>query len=444
MEEKFYKRGLILIFGLGILLRVVLFLVNPSLFADESALAINIYNKSFKELFGALDFLQASPVGFTIIVKSLITIFNPQSDYLRDLVLRIFPFISGMLSLPAFYYLVKLIFKENKKAILTSLFFLFFNPCAIAYCAQIKQYSTEMLISIILLIFFYKTVFLKDYKWWYSIVFAVCVWFSYSSFFILASGFLFISLKIVFAEVFYPMRAVWEVNFGFLDIHHPLRMLLRYGDMFANAKVVSAISGMVFFAVWIMYCLSKENDNKKYLFALPLLLTVIASIMHKYAIQARLILFVLPLFAIMLAEIKGRFANVLKTIIAVIMMISLFNYDVEPSGNCYSYAREIVKYLDENIQPDDKILMDTTVNDYNLYLKNRNFENEIVYLPVACFKKDLKECRDFIRELPAGQYYLLSLSYYVKELTNDFDTKELNVGFKPKRTKAIYFEKGDK
>ena len=109
MEEKFYKRGLILIFGLGILLRVVLFLVNPSLFADESALAINIYNKSFKELFGALDFLQASPVGFTIIVKSLITIFNPQSDYLRDLVLRIFPFISGMLSLPAFYYLVKLI-----------------------------------------------------------------------------------------------------------------------------------------------------------------------------------------------------------------------------------------------------------------------------------------------------------------------------------------------
>ncbi len=466
LEDKFYKRGLFLIFGLGVILRVLLFFINPSLFADESALVINIYNKSFFELFGALDFLQASPVGFTIIVKSLISIFNPQSDYLRDLVLRIVPFISGMLALPAFYYLVRLIFKENRKAVLTSLFFLFFNPCVIYYCAQIKQYSTEMLVSIILLTFFYKMVCNKEYKWWYALIFAISPWFSYSSFFILAVGFLavlisdrklfiksvipvflscliyyFVSLRFVFAETFLQMRAVWEVNLGFIDLHHPLRTLLRYGDSFANSKPISALSGFIFFAICLIYSFGREKYSKKLLFVLPIFLTLFASLLHKYAIQARLILFLMPLFAIAAASIRGRIADILKLVLALIMLYSIHSYDVEPSGNCYSYAREIVSYLEENIKDKDMILMDTTVNDYNMYLSKRNFNNKVVYLPVACFKKDLAECKQFIRELPEGDYYLLSLSYYVKELTEGFNTKDFEVGFKPKRTKVIYFEK---
>lgn len=50
MEDKSYKWGLILLFGVGIILRLVLFLQNPSLWGDEAALALNVCNKSYEQL----------------------------------------------------------------------------------------------------------------------------------------------------------------------------------------------------------------------------------------------------------------------------------------------------------------------------------------------------------------------------------------------------------
>lgn len=471
MEERKNILGLILIFGLAILLRIILFFQNPSLFADETALAINVYNKTYFELFRGLDFLQASPVGFTSIVKFLLNLFNPKSYYFQDLVLRILPFCSGILALPAFYYLSKIIFSNNKKNILISLCVLFFNPCVIAYCMQFKQYSTEMLISIILSIIFYKVTEFKVFNWWYIFIIALSPWFSYSSCFILAVGLLallvkkdwknlikisvpffisfviyyILSLKFVFADTYAAMRAIWELYYGFIDLFHPLRTLLRYGDLFANLKPLSALSGLIFFTVCFIYGCSKEALNKKILFLLPIILTIVASLMHKYAIQARLILFLMPLFAILIASIRGNVSKILKILLGVIMLFSMFNYDVEASGNCYSYSRDIIRYLEQNITPQDIILMDSTVNDYSLYLSKSRISNKRVFLQTACFKKNLAECKELIAKLPSGNYYLLSLSYYVKEITqnNGLEIKELDLGFKPKRTKAIYFIKED-
>ncbi len=465
LEDKFYKRGLFLIFGVGIILRLVLYLQNPSLWGDEAALAINVCNKSYKELFGGLDILQASPVGFTIIVKFLLNLFNPISDYWRDMLLRAVPFISGMLVLPVFYYLVKMIFKDNKKAILTALFFFILNHCAVVYTAQFKQYSTELLVSVILLVVFYKILVQEKYKWKYALVLAVTPWFSYSSFFVLASGFLcllikkrkecfklavpliisciiyyYASLKSVFAVNFSCMVSCWRDCYGFMDFHHPLRFLFKYGELFAVGKLFSGIAGFVFFAVCFKYLFSQDGYIKKSMLLLPLLFTVIASLMHKYAIQGRLILFLLPMFSIIMASLSHLY---LKSAMLLIICISIFVYS--PMEISYSYSRPLISYLKNNIKEDDIILLDHGYgfNEYDFYLGN-DFQNKKLYFTKnICTKRYINDCKEAVASLPAGNYYFLSSGYYVKEITDGLCVKELNVGFKPKRTKAIYFEKRD-
>lgn len=467
MSERLYKYGLAAIFVIGILLRLVLFIQNASLWGDEAALAFNVCNKSYKELFEGLDFLQASPVGFTLMVKFLLNSFNPQSDYARDFVLRIIPFISGILVLPIFYCLVELIFQDDKKAKLISLFFLVINPCAVAYSAQFKQYSTELLCSVLVLISFYKLLVTGKYKWQHSFLFAVVPWFSYSSFFMLAVGFCclfiknwklciktalpvffsciiyyFLSLKSVFAVNLSNMVACWSGCYGFMDFRHPLRFLFKFGELFAVGKLFSALTGFVFFAVNIKYCFYKDKFSRKLFFLLPLGLTILASLMHRYAIQGRLVLFLLPTFAIIIALMNDRLTNYLRWIMALFMCISLFNYT--PTDISYSYSRQLVNYLKENINVNDIIVLDhgKGFNEYDIYL-DAYIPNERIYLNTGiCGKKYLNKCRNGLEALPSGNYYFLSSSYFVEEITKDFETKSLDLGFKPKKTKAIYFTKG--
>lgn len=466
MEDKFYKWGLILLFGFGIILRLVLFLQNSSLWGDEVALALNVCNKSYRDLFGGLDMLQASPVGFTIIVKFLLNCINPQSDYLRDLTLRILPFISGILIFPLFHYLLNLIFKNNKKAILISLFFLIMNPCAITYTVQFKQYSTELLCSILILICFYKLLILNKYKWSYTSILAIVPWFSYSSFIMLAAGFIclliknwrlclkigivvcvscviyyFTSLKYVFTVNFLGMRIFWENAFGFMDLCHPIRFLFRFGELFALGKLFSGLTGFVFFAIYIRYCFYLDKPIRKFLLLLPLVLTIIASLAHKYAIQGRLILFLLPTFAIIVALMNDRISNYLKFLMASFMIVSIFNYI--PSCIPYSYSRQIVDHLKDNIKDTDIILLEHGIgnNEYDIYL-DKLISAPKVYIDVKiCDKTEKDRCKDEIRKLPKGNYYFLSLSYFVKEITENYETRELEMPFHPQKTKAIYFIK---
>ena len=59
------------IFLIGIILRFIVFKVNACYIHDDAALAVNIVNKSYLELFKGLEYCQVSPP------LSLITLFIP-------------------------------------------------------------------------------------------------------------------------------------------------------------------------------------------------------------------------------------------------------------------------------------------------------------------------------------------------------------------------------
>ena len=417
MKEKLYNITLLFIFVAGIVLRLYLYLKNQTLWYDEAALAENILSKSYFELFKGLDFLQAAPACFNIMVKAFYDFCHPQNAFSRDLVLRFIPFVSGILSLPVFYYLTKYIFDNNKKYILIAMALLAFNPCAILYSAQLKQYSTEMLCAIGLLLVFYKMVVQNNYKWKYSIIIAICPWFSYSSFFIIAGGFCsgllknwkkcllyflpvvisciiyyFLSLKSVFSVNYSGMDDFWSQGYAFIEPTHPLRLLIRIGELYVIEKPLAIIvGGLIVFAIIRL---------KKLLFILPFVFAVIASALHKYPFIARLILFLLPIFIIALTSLKGKIGILSKTIIALITVF---------------------------------------------YLRDYKIDNKIIRTPEICAEKTLDSCVDFINELPSGNYYFLSSSTWVDEIMGKTKvvTKNLDLGFKPKKEKVVYFEKYD-
>jgi len=73
---------------------------------DEASLALNIVNRTFSELTIPLDYNQGAPIGFLFIEKFIILILGN-----KDYILRLFPIISGMLSV----YLIYLIAKKFRK-----------------------------------------------------------------------------------------------------------------------------------------------------------------------------------------------------------------------------------------------------------------------------------------------------------------------------------------
>src|SRR3984893_4310451 len=86
----------------GALLRLTQFLSNRSLWLDEAKLALNIVNRSFVQLCEPLDYGQGAPVGFLMLERSAVHLFG-SGEY----ALRLFPFLSGMISLLLFYQLAK-------------------------------------------------------------------------------------------------------------------------------------------------------------------------------------------------------------------------------------------------------------------------------------------------------------------------------------------------
>ena len=79
-NNKIYFWSLGLIFVLAILFRLDLYIFNRSFWFDEAALAINVLDKGFFDLFKELSYYQSAPPMFLFETKMLVEIF-PLSEF---------------------------------------------------------------------------------------------------------------------------------------------------------------------------------------------------------------------------------------------------------------------------------------------------------------------------------------------------------------------------
>lgn len=341
----------------GILVRLVQYLSNRSLWNDEAALALNIVNRSYLELLQPLDYDQGAPIGFLFVEKLAVQLFG-DSEY----VLRLFPMLAAVISLFIFYALAKRCLQAQAVIIALALF------CTLhiwlEYASEVKQYSSDVTLAVLSCLLFID----MDSKRLnfsriatYGIVGAITIWFSHPAIFVLAgvgtSCFLISlfnnqKLKTLNLLIVY---LIWLISFAcfylislkdiatqedlykswasrgtfptsFLDInwlfetfveffHKPL----GFPDVFLGIAIFAFLGG----GISLFY----KSKATLLILLSPIFVTFFAAYLHKYPFDGRLVLFLTPFFTLLIGEgaasirRKTRYTSFAKVGILVLVLL---------------------------------------------------------------------------------------------------------------------------
>ena len=343
--SRFFRITSLVIIAYGVFIRLFHYFSNRSLYTDEAYLGVNLLTRSFRQLLQPLDANQHAPILFLWIEKLNMTLFGT-SEY----ILRLFPLITGIAALWLFYMLLTKIQLEKAGVLIGLTVFATAFPL-IYYSSETKQYSVEVLTTIIAYYLYYQ--YRHDRSLVrllpYALSGGLLVWFSYPVIFVLISiavvHLIVLSLEkrgVVFFT-FFVVYAFWGVNFllNYLLIIHPNS--LKAGaivDVWASefAPLIPASQtdlkwyalalfklfdyplnlNWTFLKPWVaadillfsflgLLCtvwggvfLFKNYREKFFILLLPVFITLIASGLHRYPFSERFLLFLVPNFVIMI------------------------------------------------------------------------------------------------------------------------------------------------
>lgn len=342
------------ILGLGALLRLLSYLHNRALWLDEILLAWNIKEVSYSGLLKPLNSNQSSPIGFLMIEKLALQTLG-DSEY----ALRLAPLLAGLLSLPLFFALARRCLPPA--GTLIALCFFAASDKLVYYSSEVKQYSTDVAIGLMLLLFAVN-IHSKKMSWrdaaTFGVLGATLIWFSHPAMFILAgvgttlalhsaykrdwsraafisiAGLMWmtsfwVSYRVILRDVakstdltnfwsssgaFMPLSirsvsdAQWFVTAFFQTLRDPAGFS------------VPAVAGLVF----LIGCVSVIT-GKKYVVLLlsPIPFVLLGSGLHRYPFMDRLLLFIVPSLIVFVAEGINR-VIVRAVLIGLPLMCLLF------------------------------------------------------------------------------------------------------------------------
>lgn len=317
----------------SIILHTRQYLFNRSLWFDEAMNTFNIIGKSYNQLLDKLAFNQGIPAGFLFIEKFMIETFH-NSDY----VLRLFPFLCGILSVILFYLLIKKYL--NSPSIIFSVFLFSISDFLIYYSSEVKPYSSDVFISILILyvVFYYDSRNSRVSSTVCAITGALAVWVSYASVFVLSG----LSITLI---IYYFYRrnvkkliqfificSIWLLSFlvlYHLSIKNQINTQLVHDwstrfTPFAPFPPVNASDFRWYFntffnvfdnplsfqfkylagILFLLGCLAVFLKSKKIFFILisPAFFALIASGLEKYPFTQRMLLFLIPFFYYFISE----------------------------------------------------------------------------------------------------------------------------------------------
>lgn len=139
-----YQVALVAVILAGIGCRVAQYLANPSIWHDEALVAMNVFNKTLPQLLGPLDYAQAAPPLFLFAERGLVLAWG-RSEY----VLRLVSLVCGVAALPLFALLCWRLLPAAVAPWMAAFFA--FADKLIEHSAQVKQYSGDALVAVLLL-----------------------------------------------------------------------------------------------------------------------------------------------------------------------------------------------------------------------------------------------------------------------------------------------------
>ena len=445
-KERFFQIAVIAIIVFGIILRASKYLPAFSMRGDELAVTLNLINRSVIDLITKpLDYEQAAPFGFVLLVKVLITVFG-QSEY----VLRLTAFVAGCISLILMQNLLSK--TGGRYGNLFTLAAFAFGNYSIYYSAELKPYSSDVLLCLVLLLAFQrhlsKETGPKDFVLLAALgILALSL--SYPALFVIAGLGITLLLhyrrdrqKLVWITL---LGAIWAGTFltvYLLLLRHqtgdsylitywnnllsfmpmpPWRDIAWFPKALAGLSwVVAGLSPIVALIIPI-YILGlwgfwrEKRWQWVLMLTIPMGINIVVSGFQKYPFHGRLILYLLPLVFIVLGKgidlLTSLIRNRAVANIAFMVLIVLLLKPVVPTVNSYllthSYLQDDLKptlaFVEDNKQDGDVIYLYHYIQQpYSYYASRYDLEN----LPAVIGQNNSRSAKKYQTELsslPHGQ-----------------------------------------
>lgn len=317
---------------IGCILRLAEYLLNRSLWMDEAYLSLNLLHRSFVGLLSPLDYHQGAPIGFLLLEKLAVRWWGG-SEYS----LRLVPLLAGIVSLIFFYKLSARILPQRAVPIAVGLMAI--SPTMIYYSAEVKQYSTEAAIAVLL---YWLMVEGSQWEWGpiqsvsAALLGAIAIWMSHSSVFILAGIGVTVSVSLFLRKDWSRLLRVlsvgtcwmaslvlcylvtlrklsgdnellsyWKTNFmplpprSVTDLKWFIDSFFEFFGTSAGWKFTGLAALVFLVGVLVTYRKSRE---RVFVLLIPALFTLLASGLHKYPFGGRLTLFLVPAVLLFVAE----------------------------------------------------------------------------------------------------------------------------------------------
>ncbi len=200
--------------GLGLGLRVLLFLAGYSLGLDEARLALNIATRPYGHLLSRLDLDQSAPLLFLWLERLSVQLFG-----VNEFALRLIPLAAGLGSVPLAFTVFRRLLGARGALLGTGV--VAFAPILVHYSGEVKQYSSEALATLMILAVTLSWLDAPSNgaRWRLLSTGAMAVWISAPAIFILAGAggaLLFASLRgdLRSRRVLAEATLLWGCSFG--------------------------------------------------------------------------------------------------------------------------------------------------------------------------------------------------------------------------------------
>lgn len=423
-----------IVISLGILFRLGSYIQDRTLWYDEAMLASGIVQRGFRGLFEPLDYSQSAPIGFLLIVKFFISILGSSQR-----ILRLYSFLTGLLSIRLFYLLVK---KSGfKRPLLGAAFYATISPL-IYYSTELKPYMPDAFFTIAAL-YHYKLYEDKELPAWVYMLFCIfAVWISFPSIFVIGAitcyNFFLSLVRYIIHRISGNRDEMKEMLRIFISsVVFGALALISFGICYFvyTGRVSGNIDGMsmeywkhlyfplfpkklsewnliymmlnnylsfIFYDVaalslilWIggtMLLFVRKNSIGGYS-VLAVLLTLIASSIEQYPIQDRLLLFLVPFTILGILFFAEVLMDLLKwkpfEVVIFILLIAL-NYGslkYTDVSNMYKEGQEaanLIYYLNNKIEEDEKLYI--FANAVPIYEYSTGYKQGLTHFPEKIFE----------------------------------------------------------
>lgn len=396
IKKKWCELLLAMVLLVGLSWRLFLYFWDVSLWHDEILLATSIVERGFLDLLAPLEHGQVAPHLFLFAVEAVTLVFGD-----NEWSLRLVPWLSGCLGLIWMWAYARK-YLDPLVAVFACSIMAFANPL-VMYTVHFKQYSGDLLASVIALHMFTMIPKSKRIGFVSVLLILILPWFSFTSIFViagLAGGY----------GLYYLFHRDWRqvARIGLLGVCGGLSFIMYYlllvKDMSSTESLVDFWIHFYFWEPlfsWRSYTLLNVGLSymtTAFIGMLPLFVvggliglwknpkvtlpcvmvfgvTVIAVVLEKYPFCERLILFLFPFVAIILGQWLTLFTRARKVVpmIALFAVIAVFlnhlpkNWKYLVNSPVYQEVRDGFVYVEENQVSGDFVYLVPPIDQMSRY-----------------------------------------------------------------------------